>query len=220
MDMTLGLRERKKLETRHRLADVAARLFADIGYDAVSVSDVARAANVSDQTVYNYFPTKPDLVLDRADEILERSQRVVAERVAPDTPADAIWRLVHEDIERFRETDLAMARGELPAQSLQSDVLRRHLLEFRHDQGEAIARAIVETAPEITFLVALAHASALVAVIQSFTDRIGAAVLAAKDRDAKADQMRIDADIALTDAAENFRATQARARASLSRDPN
>lgn len=220
MDTTLGLRERKKLETRHLLADIAARLFAERGYDAVAVSDVARAANVSDQTVYNYFPTKPDLVFDRADEILERSRRIVAERTSVETPADAIQRLVHEDIERFRGTDITMARGELPAQSLLSDILRRRLLEFRHDQGEAIAGAIVETAPEIPFLVALAHASAVVAVINAINDRIGAAVLANSDRDTTADEMRIDADLALADAADNFRATQSRSRTHLPRDPS
>jgi AcrR family transcriptional regulator len=220
MDKTLGLRERKKLETRHLLGDVAARLFAERGYDAVAVSDVARAANVSDQTVYNYFPTKPDLVFDRADEILERSRRLVAERPTAETPADTIRRLVHEDIERFRDTDLAMARGELPAQSLQSDVLRRRLLEFRHDQGEAIAGAIVETAPGIPFLVARAHANALVAIIHAISVRIGAAILADTDRDATADEMWVDADTALTDAADNFRATQSRLRTLLSQDPS
>jgi AcrR family transcriptional regulator len=59
---------------------VAAGLFAERTYEAVSILDVARAAEVSDQTVYNYFPAKQDLVLDRVDEFLERYRRAVLER--------------------------------------------------------------------------------------------------------------------------------------------
>jgi AcrR family transcriptional regulator len=211
MSATGGLRERKKLETRHRLADVAARLFAEHGYDAVTVTDVARAAEVADQTVYNYFPTKPDLVLDRADEILERSRRVVAERAPSETPADAICALVHEDIDRLLSEDPALARGEFPALCLQSGSLRRYALEFRADQAEALARAIAETEAAVPLLVARAHASGLVAVIHSVTERIGAAVLADADRAAVARELRAEVDAALADAAESFRATRSRA---------
>ena len=56
-----GLRERKKQQTRELIADTAHRLFADGGFDAVTVAQIARAANVSEVTVFNYFPTKEDL---------------------------------------------------------------------------------------------------------------------------------------------------------------
>lgn len=53
-----GLRELKKARTRQLIADVAARLFAERGYEHVLVSDIAREAEVSEQTTYNYFPSK------------------------------------------------------------------------------------------------------------------------------------------------------------------
>ena len=62
METELGLRERKKLRTRQLIAETAARLFVERGFDAVPVAAVARAAEVSEATVYNYFPTKEDLV--------------------------------------------------------------------------------------------------------------------------------------------------------------
>jgi AcrR family transcriptional regulator len=57
-----GLRERKKQRTRQLLADTARRLFAERGFEQVSVAEIARVAEVSEATVFNYFPTKEDLV--------------------------------------------------------------------------------------------------------------------------------------------------------------
>jgi AcrR family transcriptional regulator len=57
----LGLRERKKLQTRRLIAETARRLFAERGFEAVTVAEVARAADVAEKTVFNYFPTKEDL---------------------------------------------------------------------------------------------------------------------------------------------------------------
>jgi AcrR family transcriptional regulator len=66
-----GLRERKKRETRQRISDVATMLFVSRGFDAVTVADVAAAANVSRVTVFNYFPRKEDMFFDRHDEALD-----------------------------------------------------------------------------------------------------------------------------------------------------
>src|SRR5215469_7534760 len=66
-----GLRERKKAETRRHLAEVAARLFSKRGYENVRMIDIAQAADVSEQTLYNYFPTKEHLIFDRDREFEE-----------------------------------------------------------------------------------------------------------------------------------------------------
>jgi AcrR family transcriptional regulator len=64
-----GLRESKKRRTREAIAQAAADLFHEHGFAAVTVDDIARAADVSRQTVFNYFPTKEQMLFDRDEEI-------------------------------------------------------------------------------------------------------------------------------------------------------
>jgi AcrR family transcriptional regulator len=62
MATPLGLRERKKQQTRQLLSETARRLFSQRGFERVSVAEIAREADVSEMTVFNYFPSKEDLV--------------------------------------------------------------------------------------------------------------------------------------------------------------
>lgn len=62
----IGRRERKKAQVRQHISDVATGLFAQRGFDAVSVSEIAEAADVARPTVFAHFPRKEDLVFDRS----------------------------------------------------------------------------------------------------------------------------------------------------------
>lgn len=67
-----GLRERKKRATRQLISNVASGLFIQRGFEEVTVAEIAEAAGVSKMTVFNYFPRKEDLFLDRhADRLAE-----------------------------------------------------------------------------------------------------------------------------------------------------
>ncbi|WP_225097070.1 TetR/AcrR family transcriptional regulator [Streptomyces sp. CoH27] len=92
-DDELPLRERKKRETRQRISDVATGLFAERGFDAVTVAEVARAAGVSPMTVFNYFPRKEDLFLDRIPQAAELFAAAVHDRAPDESPLTALRRL-------------------------------------------------------------------------------------------------------------------------------
>ncbi|MGC5397502.1 TetR/AcrR family transcriptional regulator [Streptomyces sp. DT20] len=97
--MAEGLRERKKRQTRQHLSDVATGLFLERGFDAVTIAEVARAADVSVNTVYNYFPTKEDLFLDRSSGIVDRLSRYVRGRDRGESAADAVLRELRIQVE-------------------------------------------------------------------------------------------------------------------------
>jgi AcrR family transcriptional regulator len=87
----MGLRERKKAQTRQLIADTAWRLFADRGFERVTVAEVAREAQVAVATVFNYFPTKEDLFFFRLEAFGADLAEAVAGRAAGE-PALAAFR--------------------------------------------------------------------------------------------------------------------------------
>jgi AcrR family transcriptional regulator len=94
MNTELGLRERKKQQTRKAIRDAAMRLFLERGFDKVSVAEVARAADVSDATVFNYFPTKEDLVYERMDAFEQELLAAVRERPEGESVLRAFVRFI------------------------------------------------------------------------------------------------------------------------------
>ncbi|AWS44958.1 TetR/AcrR family transcriptional regulator [Streptosporangium sp. 'caverna'] len=83
-----GLRERKKRQTRQAIAEAAMRLFAERGFEAVTVNEIAEAAGVAKVTLFTYFPTKESLVLDAVadDDVV----KAVAQRRPGQSPLDAL----------------------------------------------------------------------------------------------------------------------------------
>jgi AcrR family transcriptional regulator len=89
-----GLRERKKQRTRERIAETARRLFAERGFDRVTVAEVAREAEVSEQTVFNYFPTKEDLVYWRLESFEDEMLSTIRDRDPGESVLQAFGRFV------------------------------------------------------------------------------------------------------------------------------
>ena len=157
-----GLRERKKARTRRLIADTAARLFAERGYENVAVSDVARGAEVAEQTVYNYFPTKERLVTDRDEQLNDRLTDLVRSRAPGVTPAAAIREFVLRSVDGIRTIPREVWRGELGYLAAISPTVHRLALEAVDGLAVGLAAAISESTdvpPEIARLQGIALAS-------------------------------------------------------------
>ncbi len=159
---TTGLRDLKKARTRRLIAEAAARLFAERGYERVAVSDVAREAEVAEQTVYNYFPTKDRLVTDREEQVQDRLCDLIRSRPPGVTPAAAIRGFVLEAVTGIRGIPPEIWRGELGYLAAISPTVHRLVLELTERQAAALAAAISDTtavAPEVARLQGIALAA-------------------------------------------------------------
>ena len=92
MRFGLGLRELKKEQTRRLIAETAWRLFADRGFDGVTVVEVAREAQVAEATVFNHFPTKEDLFYSRFEVFGARLIEAISTREAGESVLTAFRR--------------------------------------------------------------------------------------------------------------------------------
>src|SRR5262249_42407491 len=84
-----GLRERKKQRTRELIRETAVRLFTERGFDRVTVAEIARETDVSEATVFNYFPTKEDLIYGRMEAFEQELLDAVRDRKAGQSALDA-----------------------------------------------------------------------------------------------------------------------------------
>jgi AcrR family transcriptional regulator len=122
-----GLRERKKQKTRWAIQEHALRLFAEQGYDATTIDQIAAAAEISPSTFFRYFPTKEDLVIaDEYDDLLVEGLRSQPPEVSPlravrEVMAATLRQMGPEELARVWErTRLTMAVPALRARSLEN----------------------------------------------------------------------------------------------------
>ncbi|MFD5540280.1 TetR/AcrR family transcriptional regulator [Streptomyces sp. NPDC127079] len=88
--MSEGLRERAKARRREAILRAAYELFADHGYEATTIADIAAAAEVSPRTVTLYFPSKLELATSHLDAVADRLATALRERPAGRTTLDAL----------------------------------------------------------------------------------------------------------------------------------
>ncbi|MFF7978833.1 TetR/AcrR family transcriptional regulator [Streptomyces sp. NPDC007901] len=155
-----SLRERKKRETRQRISNVATVMFRERGFEQVTVVEVARAAGVSAMTVFNYFPRKEDLFLDRIPEAVEAFAGAVRDRGPDESPLAALRRLA------FRFIDARHPLGGMGENFVgfwpvvaESPALRARAREAVEEVERALAGALAEAGlaePELAAAVVVA----------------------------------------------------------------
>jgi AcrR family transcriptional regulator len=106
IDAAEGRRERKKREVRERISEAARQLFLEHGFEATTIEQIARSADVAQATFFNYFPSKSAVLGEMTSEVFERIEELVNELLArPASAQDRIGRFadaVATEIEQTR----------------------------------------------------------------------------------------------------------------------
>ncbi len=97
----LGLRERKKNLMRQLISDTATLMFLQRGFDEVKISEIAAACDVSEKTIYNYFPTKESLMLDREESSAKSLRQALGPNAEHISPTDAVVQILADEMDQF-----------------------------------------------------------------------------------------------------------------------
>ena len=112
--MPQGIRERKKERTREQIVDAAMGLFAERGYQATTIADIATAADVARRTFFAYFPSKEAVVFHNVDRDLDGLAGALRHRLPGETAFDALRRWIDAKFEEWTaEGDEALLRKRL-----------------------------------------------------------------------------------------------------------
>ncbi len=128
----LGLRERKKIRTREKIASVAMELFDEQGFQATTIPRIAEAADVSPRTVSTYFPSKEDMVFELWAGQKESLERRLRGRGAAESTIDAIraWLLDERILRGKRSFDLERQRRVIDSDPWLQSLERSRFHEF------------------------------------------------------------------------------------------
>jgi AcrR family transcriptional regulator len=201
---TEGLRERKKRATRDAIAATARRLFAERGFDAVTVAEVAAAADVSEKTVFNHFAAKEDLVFAGGDTRLAALHKAIAER----PPGTSVLDVFRASSEAMLDT-VAAGEGEdrlvVPRIVRDSPTLQKRLAAGWEQEASTLVAVVAEAtgADEddlVSEVVARALAWTLITVFRAAFD----ALLAGEDPHAIATRLRVESARAYDQLAEGL----------------
>jgi AcrR family transcriptional regulator len=180
----MGLRQLKKERTRQLIAETAWRLFAERGFDRVTVGEVAREAEVAEATVFNYFPAKEDLFYFRLEAFGARLVEAISTRPAGEPALDAFRRYLltpggllgqleagdPEALERLRTVHRMIAAS--PALQTRE---QRALAEYADSLAALLAADTGASADDVRARVA---ANALMGVQRTLIDYVRQRVLA------------------------------------------
>ena len=195
-----GLRERKKVRTRELIAETARTLFAERGFEAVTVAEIAREADVSQQTVFNYFPTKEDLVFWRLEAFEAELLAAIRDRPDDEPVIAAFGRFVrrprgylaeHDAAARERLAGITRTIAESPALlARQGETLARYTASLAALIAEEQGAGAGDIAPTVA-------ANALMGVHHALVAQAQAGVVAGTSHATLAHQLEQGADRAI-----------------------
>ncbi|MEW1654081.1 MULTISPECIES: TetR/AcrR family transcriptional regulator [unclassified Streptomyces] len=142
-----GLRERKKRQTRQRISEVAIGLFVERGFDRVTIAEVAAAADVSVNTLYNYYESKEDLVLPPDQASPERLAAIVRARRPGESAARAVLAHLRDELRRRdRAVGLTTGFGRVFEMMRAAPTLTARLEDLGRQMTDALGVVLAEEA--------------------------------------------------------------------------
>lgn len=175
------MRARKKKQTKQHIAAVAARLFKAHGYPNVRMVDIARSADVSEKTLYNYFPTKEHLIFDMDQEFEARILSVVRNR----NPGTSLPMALRTGTVAFLN-EISGSIGKqtgVPASVATGPELRRVWIEMNAHHADALAEEFIrERGASISRANAKFLSRSIVAIFAVIMEGLGEGAIAGKSR--------------------------------------
>jgi AcrR family transcriptional regulator len=189
-----GLRERKKRRTRAAIAAAAMRLFRERGFDTVTIADVARAADVSEKTIFNYFPAKEDLVFGAGGDRRAAMIEAIRER-APGESLVAPFRAATREFLDSVERDPVDETVAIPRLVAGSTALRNRLFLGWEEESGVLGPVVAGEAGEPADDLAPVVVARALAWTHRLTFRAAfTRLLAGEDKRAVAADLRVQAD--------------------------
>jgi AcrR family transcriptional regulator len=168
--MPIGLRERKKQQTRQAIHVAAMRLFAERGFEATTIADIAAAADISPRTFFAYFPSKEEVVFAKFEPAFEDFDRTLSERAAGTTALEALRAWIGRAAKEFTgDADAARLEARLRRDSpavAACDL--QHMRRFEQRLAEAVGEDLGEPADGLRPRLV---AAAAVAALQASSDK-------------------------------------------------
>ncbi|WP_131195770.1 TetR/AcrR family transcriptional regulator [Lichenihabitans psoromatis] len=146
METSSDRRTRKRLATRQSISDVATRLFIERGFDAVTVDEIAEAADVGRMTVFNHFPRKEDMFFDQDQEARDALLSAVRMKNQDMTAIEALRRLAHRWVEEDRSYIRFFGGSRRFVEAVgASEALKARARAIRDEVVRALTAALAET---------------------------------------------------------------------------
>ena len=140
-------RSRKRLATRQGISDTATRLFFERGFDAVTVDEIAEAADVGRMTVFNHFPRKEDLYFDLDDEGRETLRAALRDREPTVAPIEVLRRLAHRLVAEDARYLRFFRGSQAYVEAIEaSETLKARARAIRDELAQVVAEALADCA--------------------------------------------------------------------------
>lgn len=184
IDKPEGLRERKRRETRRRLAETGLRLFLENGYEQTTLDAIAEAAGVSRRTVFHYFDQKDDILLAWQSGLAEAIREAILREHPDRPPLEVVLAALLQLVGQYQVADhIRIERLLASKQRLGASKLAKYA-----EQEQAVSEALARLWPEperalALRLVAMVSVGALRLAFERWAERNGA--------DALADHLRV-----------------------------